>query len=287
MSNSIPNVDAFSQLVHFSRYSFGKQKMSLEKGMLIVSTDIDVGSSELGVINKGKRDKDVNDYVSEFQIGKIEELAVPLILKLFDDFRVPMTLGVRGQLTEVDSKVMKALLESPIRHDVGAHGYYHRSFSDLTAEEAENELRLISAGMKKYSLIPRSFIYPRNKVAHLNLLKKYNYTCYRSLGNWLKDRMCIEKEGSLYNIHPSVFTGPDSSIVLLKGMLNIAIRNKLPFHMWFHFWNFGEDEKSISKSIKNLLIPFLSYAKRKQEQGLLAFETMHSAAHKVEINSFS
>jgi hypothetical protein len=42
------------QLSHFLVYSFRRPKMLLEKGMLIISTDIDVGSSRLGVINKEK-----------------------------------------------------------------------------------------------------------------------------------------------------------------------------------------------------------------------------------------
>lgn len=256
--------------------------MSLEKGMLIVSTDIDVGSPELGVINKGKRDRDVNIRLSECQIGKIEELSIPLFVETFDDFGIPITFAVRGQLTEVDSQVLEVLLASRVKHDIGAHGYYHRKFTKLANDEAEDELRLISAGMKEYGLIPRTFIFPANCVAHLDLLAKYKYICYRGDGNLIKDCMYITKCGQLYNVHPSIYINQHSNLLLLKKILDISIKKKLPFHIWFHFWNFGEDEKSISKIIKNLFIPFLYYAKEKQENRQLAFGTMLSAAEKVE-----
>jgi hypothetical protein len=256
--------------------------MPLEKGMLVISTDIDVGSQELGVINKGKRDRDVNTRLSECQVGKIEELSIPLFVEIFDELGTPITFAVRGQLTEVDSEVMKILLASKVEHDIGAHGYSHRVFTQLTAEEAENELRLISTGMNKYGVAPRTFIFPRNQIAHLKLLEKYNYFCYRGFGNVAKDCMYIEKCGRLYNIHPSIFIDQHTNLPLLKNILDISIKKKLPFHMWFHFWNFGEDAKSVLNSIKNLMLPFLYYAKEKQEKGLLTFETMLSSAQKVE-----
>jgi hypothetical protein len=274
--------DLISQLSRFFTFSIKGPKTSLEKGMLIVSTDIDVGSSELGILNKGKRDRDVNNRLSEYQIGKIEELSIPLVVKAFDGFGIPITLAVRGQLTEVNSQVMEVLLSSRIKHDIGAHGYYHRRFTLLTHNEAEDELCKVSAGMKEYGLSPETFIFPRNSVAHLDLLEKHKYVCYRGYGNILKDSMNIEKKGKLYNIKPSFYINRNANLTLLKNILDISIRKKLPFHIWFHFWEFGEDEKSISKSIENFLVPFLSYAKEKQENGLLAFETMHSAAQRIE-----
>jgi len=47
-------VSFFSQMYHFLAYSIKKPKMQLENGMFIISIDVDVGSRELGVINRGK-----------------------------------------------------------------------------------------------------------------------------------------------------------------------------------------------------------------------------------------
>jgi hypothetical protein len=282
------NSQFYSNLVSpFSHYLFyltRRPKKHFEKAMLIVSTDIDVGSSRLALLNKGKRDRDVNLDFSEYRIGKVEELSIPIFIKTFDDFGIPMSLAVRGQLTEVDGKVFDAIRASPLMHDIGAHGYYHTMFTELSHEAAEEELQKISEGMSKYSLNPQTFIFPRNRVAHLDLLEKYNYKCYRSRGGLFKDRMQIKKSGNLYDICPSINITENSDPRLLKMILDISIRERVPFHVWFHFWNFGFDEKSISAAIENLFIPFLRYSKEKHEEDLLDYETMLSVAEKCLLN---
>jgi hypothetical protein len=271
-----------SELSHLLTYSIRKPMMSLGKGTLIISIDIDVGSSKLGTVNKGKRDRDVNTRFSEYHIGKIEELSIPLFVETLDDFGMPITFAVRGQLTEVDGRVLEILRTSRVRHDIGAHGYYHRKFTRLANDEAEDELRMISAGMKEYGLAPRTFVFPANCVAHLDLLERYNYVCYRGRGGLAEDCMCIERYGCLYNVHPSIYIDRHTNLPLLKKILDISIEKKSPFHIWFHLWNFGEDMKSVSGSIKNLFVPFLQYASEKHENEMLAFDTMLSATENIK-----
>ena len=75
---------------HFVLCSFEKPRMSLEKSMLIFSNDIDVGSPELGTINKSLRDSDVNLSLSEYDVDRIEEISIPILVEVFDSFEVPM-----------------------------------------------------------------------------------------------------------------------------------------------------------------------------------------------------
>jgi len=276
-------VSLFSQLYHFLAYSIRKSKMQLEKGMFIISVDVDVGSRELGVVNKGKNDANVSRHMSEYQVGEIEEVAVPLFVETFNDFEIPVTFAVRGQLTEVQDSVLELVLKSSVKHDIGAHGYYHREFTNLSRDEAENELNMISAGMKKFGITPRSFVFPKNGVAHLDLLERYGYTCYRSYGDFMNDCMYIEKQGQLYNIHPSLYLDQGAKLTFLKKILNISISKKLPFHVWFHLWrDFGDTKSSIKSSIRKLFFPLLNYAEEKERNNLLSFETMLSAAEKMK-----
>lgn len=273
----------FSQLYHFLAYSIKKPKMQLEKGMLIFSIDVDVGSRELGVINRGKNDTNVNKRISEYRVGKIEEAALPSFVETFNDFEIPVTFAIRGQLTEVNDSILKLLLKSSVKHDIGAHGYYHREFKNLSRNEAEKELNMISAGMKKFGIVPRSFVFPVNSVSHLNLLEKYGYKCYRGYGDFMNDCMYIEKCGELYNIHPSLYIDQHTSFTFLKKILDISIKKKLPFHVWFHLWNFGETKESIQRTINNLFIPMFKYAAQKEKSRMLTLETMLSATEKVEM----
>ena len=275
-------ISFFSQLHHFLAFNIEEPKMRLENGMFIISIDVDVGSRELGVINKGKNDANVNKHISEYRVGKIEEMALPLFIEMFNDFNIPVTFAMRGQLAEVNDSILGLLLKASVNHDIGAHGYYHREFTNLSRYEAENELNMISAGMKKFGIIPQSFVFPVNSVAHLDLLEKYGYKCYRGYGDFMKDCMYIEKCGKLFNIHPSLYIAKHTKFTFLKKILDISTTKKLPFHIWFHLWNFGQEERHIQRSINNIFVSLLNYGKKKEKSGLLTFETMLSAAKKVE-----
>ena len=275
-------VSLCSQLYHSLAYSLKKPKMELERGMLIISIDVDVGSRELGVINKGKNDVNVRRHFSEYRVGEIEELALPLFVETFNDFEIPLTFAIRGQLTEVNDSVLELVLESRVKHDIGAHGYYHREFTSLSCNEAEKELKMISTGMKKFSIIPRSFVFPKNSVAHLDLLDKYGYKCYRGYGDLMNDCMYIEKQGQLHNVHPSLYLDRYVRLAFLKYVLDISIVKKLPFHMWFHLWNFGEKQESIQRVVDNVFSVLFRYAKKKEKEGVLTFETMLSATQKAK-----
>jgi peptidoglycan/xylan/chitin deacetylase (PgdA/CDA1 family) len=211
-------------------------------------------------------------------------MALPLFAEVFNRFEIPVTFAIRGQLAEVNDSILQLLLKLPVEHDIGAHGYYHREFANLSRNEAEKELSLISEGMRKFDVAPKSFVFPKGSVAHLDLLEKYAYKCYRDYGDFMSDCMYVERKGQLYNIHPSLCLSEGASLVFLKKILDISIARRLPFHVWFHLWNFGETKKAIQKNMKKVFVPFFSYAKRKEGNGLLSFETMLSAAVKVEHN---
>jgi peptidoglycan/xylan/chitin deacetylase (PgdA/CDA1 family) len=256
--------------------------MQLEKGMFIISIDVDVGSRELGVLNKGKNDENIVRHMSEFRVGEIDEMAFTLFFEAFNNFEIPVTFAIRGQLTEVNNSILDFLLKSSVEHDIGAHGYYHREFTDLSRNEAENELNLISEGMKKFGIDPRSFVFPRGGVAHLDLLQSYGYKCYRGVGDFINDCMYIEKQGRLYNVHPSLYVDQSIGSIFLRKILDLAIAKKLPFHIWFHLWNFGEAKGAIHRTINKVFYPLLNYAKKKERSGLLDVETMISATEKVK-----
>jgi len=272
----------FSQFFHFIGYKLKKAKKQFENGLCIVSVDVDVGNKEVGVINKGKNDVNVNRYYSEYFIGKIEEQALPLFINFFNELEIPVTFAMRGQLIEVDSTLFDRILEAPIHHEIGSHSYYHRDFTTLSHKEAEYELRKISVAMKEFDITPKSFVFPKNNVAHLDLLEKYGYKCYRGRGDLWEDCMFIEKQNRLYNIHPSFFLGQCVAPLFLKKIVDISIESRLPFHVWFHLWDFGITLTSTQKGIKRVLYPLFRYIKEKEEEGILTCETMLSAANKAE-----
>lgn len=275
------SVSMFSQMYHFVAFGLKKPRVQYDKGMLIISIDVDAGSKKLGIINKGKNDANVHKHYSETFVGDIEERALPMLIKAFNDVEVPVTFAVRGQLTEIDNQ-MELFFNSPVKHDIGAHGYYHKNFQMLTRNEAEEELRLIACGLRKFGVTPNSFIFPRNAVRHLDLLEQFGYKCYRDDGNFRSDGMFIEKKGKLYNIQPSLYLSPCLNSVILQKIVDVAVVKKAPLHFWFHPWNFGTTDTQIKKYMESVFLPFLRYAKNKEKKGMLTFETMYSASLKAE-----
>lgn len=278
----LERLSILSQLCHLIFFALRKPIALLECGALVTSIDIDVGSRMIGEINKGENDANVHGYLTEYRVGEIEEKTIPVLIQFFDQLEIPVTLAFRGQLTETKSAVLERLSRSPIGHDIGAHGYYHKTFTSLSRAEAQNELELISVGMKKFNINPKSFVFPKNQVAHLSLLEKFGYKCYRDEGGLGKDGMYIKKHGQLYDIHPGFHLGTTYNPIFLRKIIDISAKNKLPLHLWFHPRDLYETRGSTQRKIDKVLFPLYKHAKKKEENGTLKFETMCSIVEKME-----
>ncbi len=272
-----------STTYHLANYSIKKPKNNLKKGALMFSIDVDAGDKRLGTLNGGKNDANVHSRLTEYQVGEIEEFALPMFINAFDNYEVPATFAIRGQLAELDFQVTN-VFGPKTNHEIASHTYYHKPFGSISLEEAEKELTLTSQGMTKLGLKPTSFIYPRNQINYLNLLPKYGYKTYRGLGKLKRDAMFIEQNGSLYNIYPSLYIDNHVSSYFLDKILAVAIRKKAPLHIWFHLWNFGEKQVDITKYLTNTFEPFLKQAQKKFNSGVLALETMSSTPNLVNVN---
>jgi hypothetical protein len=125
------SVSMVSQLCHLLTFGLEPPRKQFETALLILSVDVDVGARKLGLFNEGKNDTCVHKYLSEAQVGEIEETALPLFVDTFSEFEVPATIAVRGQLAALDDGFLDLLLTSPVKHDIGAHGYSHKNFKHL------------------------------------------------------------------------------------------------------------------------------------------------------------
>jgi peptidoglycan/xylan/chitin deacetylase (PgdA/CDA1 family) len=274
-----------SQFCHLVIFTLKRPRTQLERGALITSIDVDVGSRQLGEVNKGRNDFNVNDYLSERYVGAVEEKTVPLLTQFFDALAIPVTFAVRGQLTEVDNSIVEPILDSPIEHEIAAHGYSHRAFTSLSIAEAQKELQMISTGFQKLGLRPTSFVFPKNRVSHLDLLDRFRYESYREEGGLLKDGMFIRKKGQLYDVHPGLYLGFTYNPIFLTKMIDIAVTRRLPFHIWFHPQNIYEIGGSTQKKIKGVFSPLYDYAKKKEKEGTLKFETMRSIINEIKTSA--
>jgi peptidoglycan/xylan/chitin deacetylase (PgdA/CDA1 family) len=272
-----------SQSFHYFAFSSKKPLPEFDTASLIISIDVDGGSPELGVKNGGRNDRNVNDFLTERRVGEIEEQVIPLLLQAFNEFEFPATFALRGQLTEVENSIINLILESSTPQEIAAHGYTHKIFTALSEFEAEGELRMISTGMKKFGITPKSFVFPKNEVSHLKLLERHGYLAFRARGNFFRDGMYIRKCGNLFDVHPSLFSEFYNSAIS-KKIIDLALKYRAPLHIWFHPWNLGYTPKTAAERITKGLLPLIEHARKKKMQGLLKFETMGSIAEKYQLS---
>jgi peptidoglycan/xylan/chitin deacetylase (PgdA/CDA1 family) len=194
---------------------------------------------------------------------------------------MPVTFALRGQVLDNEPSLIRRLLHSRVRFDIGSHGYYHRGFRELSRAEAELELGMISASMKNFGLVPRSFVFPKNSVAHLDLIREYGYLCYRGEGGFVRDGTYVKEVDGLYDVHPGLFVTRHAILNCLKKILDECIRGGVPLHIWFHPKDLGSNMESIRYASRTVFRPFFEYADKKRQEERLTVETMASMAEKV------
>jgi peptidoglycan/xylan/chitin deacetylase (PgdA/CDA1 family) len=273
-----------SPFAHYMKYRNNKPPIQFTTGIFILSLDVDVGSPQVGVVNEGRNDQNVHDEKTEQQIGEIEEIALPLITACLNQLEMPATYAVRGQLLDIETSILNLLQDSPVPHDIGAHGYSHRTFTSLNEDQARTELQCIAQAFQRQNMTVKSFIFPKNMVHHLDVLAEYKYLCYRAYGDLNHDDRAILKTQDLYDIHPSLYLGDVTTTYMIKKIIDVSVRDHAVLHFWLHPWNMGETETSITTNIKNILAPILQHAQTYQRQGALQFETMRSVAEKLDAN---
>jgi len=134
------------------------------------------------------------------------------LLHLLDEYEVPATWAVVGHLfldncdgTHADHPseedwfgrerrewrlrpelrfgygLVDAVRESPVAHEIGSHSFSHVEFGDVSRELARAELAASVDAANERDVELDSFVYPRHRIGHLDLLSEYGFTCYRGL----------------------------------------------------------------------------------------------------------
>lgn len=256
----------------------------------------------------------------------LETEIVTALLGLFARHDVPATWAIVGRLLERDDAAARrtrhgdkiwyaphlidAIRAAAPRHDIGSHGYLHRYFSELTAGEARAELAAARAAHERAGLPFGSFVFPRNQVAHVELLAEAGIAVFRSLDQgWfmtVKDRAgrvpgrlahLVDKVLPIAPVsvaprrHDGVVELPSSMLLLgragvrraippallarkAKLGLDAAARDGRSFHLWFHPSNFYDDTARQLAVLDDML----GHAARLRRSRGLEVRTMHDYA---------
>lgn len=192
-----------------------------------------------------------------------------------------------------------------VPQEIGCHTFTHPLFSEeycsrtLAADEIEACLRVAEA----QGIELRSFVFPRNQVGHLELLRDYGFLCYRGpepheahgLPRW-RDRLahlwavCTAAEPLVYapeftaqgiwNIPGSMIYFPmhgrrrhlPLSLRVRRAMkgLRAAVKQQRVFHLWAHPTNFADEVEPMFTGLRAIL----QHAVMLRERGQLDIKPM-------------
>lgn len=237
----------------------------MNKGIFCISLDTE--------LLWGRKDLDWKKFAD--QADKTRGV-IKRLLGLFKKYQIPATWAVVGKLFENGPRdgwhgkdIVNMIKKTPLQ-EIGSHSYSHEIFDQISPEkagkEAQNPLKV------------QSFVFPRNKIKYLEILKENGFTNFRSpdqseyelllprippVVSATNEKGLIDIPGSMYLV-----SGRGIRKYIPKGLrywkcklgIDSAIRHNKIFHIWAHPIDIASDTDKILKDLEQTLI----YAKGKK-----------------------
>ncbi len=228
-------------------------------------------------------------YLDEEDLERIrnEAAITKRLLALFEKHNIPATWAIVGRL--LDSKdgtrdsawfdsegLIPRIRSSSASHEIGSHSYAHILYDCSDTSRAEEDIRNAKRVHGEHGLPFSSFIFPRNKEKHHDILAKSGIKCFRGgskkwydflpyflwpLGRgidyWLPTARTVvatQHESDLLNIPDSMLLVSRKGVQRLlpkqqalrkisHGIMKAGERKEI-FHLWFHPSNFSHDTET-------------------------------------------
>lgn len=219
--------------------------------------------------------------------------AIEDLLRLFEKYNIPATWAVVGHLFLEHPEIIEKILSSSVEHEMGYHSFSHSRFSECTSEIAETEIQKGIELAKDYGITLKSFVFPENKIGHLDMLKKYGFQIYRGAnlaGESINKSLPIRAINFAVSkiVSPSVepiwrdgiWEIPSSMMfydplfphtLVLRAKLGIekAIKNAKIFHIFAH-----PEDLIVNPTLINKLEEVLKFVAKNRDENKLEVITM-------------
>jgi hypothetical protein len=199
------------------------------------------------------------------------------------------------------TNILKQIREAQPEHEIASHSFCHIIYGDTGCSEASvgSDLAACVEAAKTHGLSLTTFIYPRNSVGHMALLRKYGFTAYRGKSNeWYNAVKSRRLRQICHLADEFLCIGPSTSLPQTDefGLCNTAgnmlylsrsgIRRFIPissrvhkaikgidravetgevFLMWFHPYNLASDPDGLLLGLDKVF----AYVRRKMDSGEL------------------
>ncbi len=253
----------------------------MNKGIFCISIDTE--------LLWGRKDLNYSKFISK---TLKENEIIKKLLEIFKKYDIPSTWAIVGKLYEGNDPLWSGkniirMIKQNSNQEIASHSYSHEIFTQISRNEAEKEIK---------DNIAKSFVFPRNEIAYLDILKKYGFKAFRGKDKTNLELLIpripptykIKNESGLINIPGSMYFVSargvkkyiPNNLRYFKCKLGIekAISEKEIFHLWFHPIDFADKTNSLFKELEYIL----KYADQKRKEGKLEIKNMHQIVKSLE-----
>lgn len=211
--------------------------------------------------------------------------------------------------------VLARVMASPVGHEIGSHTFSHIVVDDpaCTADIVRSQLAACCALHAQHGLTLQSLVFPRNRIAHLEVLSELGLIAYRGREAYWYEGCPVRRAHQLahlldaaaactpptyprsalrpnahglVNVPGSLFLMPMDGIrrriparrrvvQSLRGLRRAVSRGEL-FHLWFHPFNLGSDPAMFA-----ILAEILEAVAAARDAGDLVVRTMAQVAEEM------
>jgi hypothetical protein len=279
----------------------------------------------------GTWDKPSPDY--DRLCAEKEKAIVTSLLELFARYETPATWAIVGRLLDREPAaanrsghgdriwyapdLVELVRDAAPRHDIGSHGFAHIYFGHAARDQIRADLESARRVHHAHGLDFTSFVFPRDQVAHLDLLEAVGIRVFRSvdvgwsttvrqkagtlpgrLANLADQMLPLPPVAVRPRLHPNGLVElPCSMLLLARGGVRRLVRPQIVvakaklglqaarrtggiFHLRFHPSNFYyQTERQLT-----VLDRILAAAANMRDRGDLRIRTMKSYARGVRVS---
>lgn len=222
---------------------------------------------------------------------------------------LPCSSGIDRELWYAP-ELLDRIRSCAVPQEVGLHGYTHLVFSEYSRSVAATELETAIAIAREHGIDPVSFVYPRNRIAHRDVLREHGIEVYRGVdARWYEHtplgpgrKLARFADESLQMTPPVVeprmrdglvevpgsqilrpfhggwqYTPRQSQIARAKKGLQRAAETGRIFHLWFHPFNLALESERLLDSLDEIL----TYANALREDDRLEIKPLQCYRNSV------
>jgi len=309
-----------------------EQQIKLEKGIFILSLDMELAWGTRGekklMPYHAKERQIVDELLALFEKYKIKATWAMVGHLFLDSCRPingvkhpeivrPNYSWLKGDWFSIDpaSNIQKAgewygkdivykILNCKIPQEIGCHTFSHLIVGDKGCQPEcfDSELKVCQNLAWQQGVGLKSFVFPKNMVGHLDVLKENKFLCFRGQNDaWYKNfpaklrkaahifdnylmlptRATVpEKQEGIWNIAGSYFYVHKDGwakflpvsfrVAKSKAGIKKAVQQEKIFHLWFHPFNIASSPKELLAGLEKIF----SYVNFWREKGSLENLTM-------------